>query len=59
MPNAEAIAIKKTIEKKRYPYVINIMKEFSKTIIITNYILDFGINLTVGELQVSVSVVKK
>lgn len=35
------------------------MKEFSKTIIITNYILDLGINLIVGGLQVSVSVVKK
>lgn len=50
MPNAEAIATKKIIERKTHRCIINILKEFVEATIIIKHILNLGINLMVDKL---------
>lgn len=50
MPNAEAVELRKTIEKKKDPQCKNILKESIDAITISQRILDLGVNLSVGEL---------
>ena len=59
MPDAEAIATKKTVERKRHPRVVNVLKESVGATTITKRILDLGVNLTVGELLASAPAVEK
>lgn len=50
---------KKIIKKKKYPQVINILKEFVKATIIIKYILDLGVNLIISKLLVFALTIKK
>lgn len=50
---------KKTVEKKKHPWVVNILKKFIGGMTITKRILDLKLNLTIGELLVLAPVVKK
>ncbi len=59
MPDAEASESKKTVEKKKYPRVVNVLKESISAITIAKRILDLGVNLTVGELLASAPAIKK
>lgn len=59
MSNAETIGMKKTIETKKHLHVINVLKVFAEITIITKYILDLNINLTVGKFLASALAVEK
>ena len=50
---------KKTLEHKRHPRGINILKKLVGATIITKCILDLGVSLTVGELLASAPAVEK
>lgn len=50
MPDAETGEPKKTIERKKHPRVVNVLKESVGATTITKHILDLGANLTVGKL---------
>lgn len=53
MPDAESTLIKKTVENKKHPQVVNVLKECMGTTTITNRILDSDVNLTFGKLPAS------
>lgn len=59
MPDAETTLTKKTVESKKHPWVVNILKEFVGTPTITKRFLDFGVNLTFGKLPASASDIDK
>ncbi len=59
MLNASTATAEKSIERKKHPWVVNVLKESVGTTIITKRILDLGVNLTVGELLTSAPAVKK
>ena len=59
MPNANMVTTKKSVEKKRYPRVINVLKESVRATTITKRILDLGVSFTVGKLLVSALAVEK
>lgn len=59
MPDAEAITTKKTVETKRHPHVVNVLKESVGTTTITKHILDLDVNLTIGKLLTSAPAVEK
>ena len=59
MPDAESTTAKKTVERKKHPRVVNILKESVGTTTFTKRILDLGVNLTIGELLASVPAVEK
>lgn len=50
MPNAEVIATKKIIERKKHCCIVNILKEFVGATIIIKHILDLDVNLMVDKL---------
>lgn len=50
MPDIEAGEPKKTVEMKKYSWVVNVLKESVNSTTIIKRILDLGVNLTVGEL---------
>lgn len=47
------------VEKKKHPWVMNVLKEFVSTITITKCILDLRMNLTIGELLSSTPSTKR
>ena len=57
--DAEVSKPKKTFEKKKYPRVVNVLKESIGTIIITKRILDLDINLTVTILLALTPAIEK
>ena len=59
MPDAETGEPKRTIERKKHPRVVNVLKESVGATTITKRILDLGVNLTVGELLASAPAVEK
>lgn len=59
MLDIKAIELKKIVEKKKYPQMVNILKKILDAIIITKHILDLKINLTVGKLLTSTLAVEK
>lgn len=59
MPDVEAIATNKIIERKRHPCMVNILKVSIGATIITKRILDLGRNLMVDKLLASAPVVEK
>ncbi len=59
MPDADTAINKKSVERKKYPQVINVLKESVGATTITKRILDLGISLTVGELLASIPAVEK
>ena len=59
MPDAEAGEPKKTVERKKHPRVVNLLKESVGTTTITPRILDLEVNLTVGELLASTLAIEK
>ncbi len=59
MPDAEASEPKRIVERKKYPRVVNVLKESVGATIITKRILDLGVNLTVEELLASAPAVEK
>lgn len=59
MLNVNMIIIKRSIEKKKYPQAVNILKKFIKTTTITKYSLDLEVNFTIGNLLAFVPVVEK
>ena len=59
MPDAEAGEPRKTVERKKHPRVVNVLKESVGATTITKRILDLGVNLTVGELLASAPAVEK
>lgn len=59
MLDAEAGEPKKTVKKKKYSQVVNVLKESVRATTITKRILDLRINLIVGDLLASVSAVEK
>ena len=59
MPDVEGTTAKKTVERKKHPRIVNILKESVGATTITKRILDLGVNLTVGELLASAPAVEK
>lgn len=59
MPDAEATELKRPVERKKHPRVVNILKESVGATTITKRILDLGVNLTVDELLASAPAVEK
>ena len=59
MPDAEASEPRKTVERKKHPRVVNVLKESMGATAITKRILDLGVNLTVGELLASAPAIEK
>lgn len=51
--------VKKNIKKTKYPWVVNILKESVKAIIIKKYIFDLRLGLRIGKLLGFVSKVEK
>lgn len=59
MPDAKTGKPKKTIERKKHLWVVNVLKEFVEATTITKRILDLGMNLTVGKLLALAPAVEK
>ena len=59
MSDADMATTKKSVERKRYPRVVNVLKEFVGATTITKRILDLRVSLTVGELLASTPAVEK
>lgn len=59
MPNVKAMTTEKTVQKKRYPSIINILTESIRATTSKKRILNFDINLTVGKWLASILPVKK
>ncbi|MCJ1343493.1 hypothetical protein MMC31_001687 [Peltigera leucophlebia] len=59
MPDAKGTTAKKIVERKKYPRVVNVLKESVGATTITKRIQDLGVNLTVGELLASAPAVEK
>ena len=59
MPDAEAGEPRRTVEKKKHPRVVNVLKESVGATTITKHILDLGVNLTIGKLLASAPTVEK
>ena len=59
MPDAEGTTAKKTVERKKHPCVVNVLKESVGATTITKRILDLDVNLTVGKLLASAPAVEK
>lgn len=59
MPEADIAISNKSVERKRYPQVVNVLKESARATTIIKQILDFGISFIVGELLASVPAVEK
>ncbi len=59
MPDAKAGEPKKTVDRKKYLRVVNMLKESVGVITITKRILDLRVNLTIGELLASTPAVEK
>lgn len=59
MSNGEENQVKKSIERKKYSYIINILKKFVETTIITKHILNLKINFTISKLLIFASTVEK
>lgn len=50
---------KKSLQHKRYPWVIYVLKELVGATTIIKHIVDLGVRLTVGELLASTPTIKK
>ncbi len=48
MPDGDTFIGQKSVERKKYPRVVNILKESVRATAITKRILDLGVSLTVG-----------
>lgn len=59
MPNVEESQIRKNIKRKKYPYIVNVLKKFIGATIITKHILDLRINFTVSKLLTSALALEK
>lgn len=59
MPNIEANELQMTVEKKKHPQVINILKKSVGATTITKNILDLEINLIIDKLIASALLVEK
>ena len=59
IPDAEVTKPKKQVERKKHPRAGNVLKESVGATTITKYILDSGVNLTVGEFLASAQAVEK
>lgn len=49
MPDTGASKLKKTVEKKKHPRVVNVLKDSMSDTNITKCILNLGVNFIVGE----------
>lgn len=58
MADSEPI-VKKSVERKRHPRVVGVLKQSVGATMITKRIFDLGVNLTVGELLASAPAVEK
>lgn len=58
MPNTNIATTKKGFEKKRYLWVINVLKIFVGAMTLKKQILDLGLTFTIGKLLTSALVVK-
>lgn len=59
MPNVDMVQARRSVEKKIYPQVVNILKESIGVTTITNQILDLGISLTVDKLLMFALAIEK
>ena len=59
MPDVEESKVKKSIERKKHFYIVNVLKESVRATTITKRILDLGINFTVGKLLAFAPAVEK
>lgn len=59
MLDREVGQLKKTVERKKYPQVVNALKEFVDITIIIKCILDLKMNLTIDELLALAPAVEK
>lgn len=59
MPDVERNQIKKSIKRKKYPYIVNVLKKSLGATIITKHIFDFRINFTIDKLLASIPAIKK
>ena len=50
MPDMEDIKIKKMVEKKKHPQIVNVLKELLGATTIVKLILDFEVYLTIKKL---------
>ena len=54
MRDANTTIGKKSIERKKYPQMVNVLKEFVIVTTIRKRILDLGVSFIVGDLLVSI-----
>lgn len=59
MPDVEVSEPRTTVERKKHPQVVNVLKESVDAITITKRILDLGVNLTIGKLLASAPAIEK
>lgn len=59
MQDTEVSKPRKTAEKKKYPWTINMLKEYVRAMTITKCILDLGVNLTICNLLVLALAIQK
>ena len=59
MSNVEGSQVKKNIQRKKHPHIVNMLKQSIEATTITKYILDLGVNFTIGKLLVSAPHVEK
>lgn len=59
MSDVEARKTRKIVERKKYQWVVNLLKESVDTTTISKRILDLEINLTVWDLIASALAIKK
>lgn len=59
MPDAKASKTKRMVERKKYPWLVNVLKESIGATIIIKRILDLGVNLTIAKLLTSTLVIEK
>lgn len=59
MLNIKRSQVKKNIERKKYFYIVNVLKKFVGATTISKHILDLEVNVTVGKLLTSAPAIKK
>ena len=59
MPDVDKAIKKKSVQKKRHPQVVNVLKKYVGATTITKQILDLRVSLKVGDLLASALAVEK
>lgn len=59
MPNADTAKVKKNMQKKKYSWIIYILKKSIRITTITKQILNLKLSFTIGKLLASTLAMKK